>query len=35
VVRVPLFIGPGETVRVDVRTGRYVERAHNERKQIA
>lgn len=26
-IRVPLFIGPGETVRVDLRTGHYVERA--------
>lgn len=34
-LRVPLFIGPGETVRVDVRTGRYVERAHAERKRSA
>jgi elongation factor P len=34
-VRVPLFIGPGETVRVDLKTGRYVERGHNERKHIA
>ena len=34
-VRVPLFIGPGESVRVDVRTGRYVERARAERKRIA
>lgn len=26
-VRVPLFIAPGETLRIDVKTGRYVERA--------
>ncbi len=35
VIRVPLFIGPGEHVRVDVRTGRYVERGHSERKRTA
>jgi elongation factor P len=34
-IRVPLFIAPGEIVRVDVRTGRYVERAHTERKRSA
>jgi elongation factor P len=34
-VRVPLFIAPGETIRVDVRTCRYVERAHLERKRSA
>lgn len=34
-VRVPLFIGPGETVRVDVRTGRYIDRARFDRKRIA
>ncbi|HVH87855.1 MAG TPA: hypothetical protein VM912_14095, partial [Terriglobales bacterium] len=33
-VRVPLFIAPGETVRVDVKTGRYLERAHAERKAV-
>ena len=32
---VPLFIAPGETVRVEVKTGRYVERAHPERRRIA
>jgi elongation factor P len=32
VIRVPLFIGPGELVRVDVRTLRYLERAKSERK---
>ncbi|HUK48945.1 MAG TPA: hypothetical protein VLW06_15180 [Terriglobales bacterium] len=35
VIRVPLFIGPGEIVRVDVRTGRYVERARAEHKRSA
>src|SRR6516165_9185894 len=33
VIRVPLFIGPGETIRVDVRTLRYVERVKAERKR--
>ena len=32
-IRVPLFIAPGEMVRVEVRTGRYVERARSERKR--
>jgi len=32
-IHVPLFIAPGETVRVDVRTGRYIERAKTERKR--
>jgi len=32
---VPLFIAPGEIVRVEVKTGRYVERARPERKRIA
>ncbi|MGO9574992.1 MAG: elongation factor P [Terriglobales bacterium] len=35
VIRVPLFIAPGDTVRVDLRTMRYSERAHAERKRIA
>jgi len=35
VIRVPLFIAPGESVRVDVRTGHYVERAHSERRRTA
>jgi elongation factor P len=35
VIRVPLFIAPGESVRVDLRTGHYVERAHPDRKRIA
>lgn len=34
-IRVPLFIAPGEVVRVDVRDGRYVERARVERKRTA
>jgi elongation factor P len=34
-IRVPLFIAPDEHVRVDLRTGRYVERVHNDRKRIA
>lgn len=33
VIRVPLFIGPGETIRIDVRTLRYVERVKAERKR--
>ncbi|HUI82599.1 MAG TPA: translation elongation factor P, partial [Candidatus Binatia bacterium] len=32
VIRVPLFIAPGEMVRVDVRTLRYVERAKSARR---
>lgn len=34
-VRVPLFVAPGEKIRVDVRTGRYVERARTQRKRSA
>jgi elongation factor P len=34
-LRVPLFIDAGETVRVDVRDGHYVERARLERKRSA
>jgi len=34
-IRVPLFIAPGEMVRVEVKTGRYVERARGERKRSA
>ena len=34
-IRVPLFIAPGEIVRVNLRTGQYVERAHPDRKRIA
>lgn len=35
VIRVPLFIAPGESVRVNLRTSQYVERAHPDRKRIA
>jgi elongation factor P len=35
VIRVPLFIAPGESVRVDLRTSQYVERAHPDRKRVA
>jgi len=34
-IRVPLFIAPGEHVRVDLRTGRYLERVHTDRKRSA
>ncbi len=34
-IRVPLFIAPGEMVRGEVKTGRYVERARGERKRSA
>ena len=34
-IRVPLFIAPDEHVRVDLRTGRYIERVHNDRKRVA
>jgi hypothetical protein len=34
-IRVPLFIAPGEIVRVDIKAGRYVERARAERKHAA
>ena len=34
-VRVPLFIAPGEMVRVEVKSGRYVERARAEHKWSA
>ena len=30
-----LFIAPDERVRVDLRTGRYIERVHGDRKRIA
>ena len=33
--RVPLFIAEGETVRIEISTGRYVERAHADRKRTA
>lgn len=32
-VQVPLFISPGETVRVELSTGRYVERVRTDRKK--
>ena len=32
-IQVPLFVGPGEVVRVEVRTGRYIDRARAERKR--
>ncbi len=35
VIRVPLFIGPGENVRVELRTARYLERVHPERRRVA
>jgi elongation factor P len=35
VIRVPLFIAPGESVRVNLHTSQYVERAHHDRKRIA
>jgi elongation factor P len=34
-IRVPLFIAPGEMVRVEVKTGRYVERARVDHKRSA
>lgn len=34
-IRVPLFIAPGEIVRVDWRAGRYLERARAERRRSA
>jgi len=34
-IRVPLFIAPDDRVRVDLKTGRYIERAHGDRKRIA
>ncbi|HXR16655.1 MAG TPA: hypothetical protein VN777_10695 [Terriglobales bacterium] len=34
-IQVPLFIAPGEVVRVEVKTGRYVERAHPDRRRSA
>jgi elongation factor P len=34
-IRVPLFIAPGEVVRVEVKTGRYLERARAEHKWTA
>jgi len=32
-IKVPLNIGPGETVRVDVRTGKYVDRVRGDKKK--
>jgi len=34
-IQVPLFIGAGELVRVDVRTTRYIDRVRAERKRGA
>lgn len=34
-IHVPLFIAPGDWVRVDLRTSRYMERVHEDRKRIA
>jgi elongation factor P len=34
-VQVPMFVGPGETLRVEVKTGRYIERVRAERKRGA
>ena len=34
-IRVPLFIAPGDWVRVDLRESRYMERVHEDRKRIA
>ena len=34
-VQVPLFVGPNEMVRVEVKTGRYIERVRAERKRGA
>jgi elongation factor P len=34
-IQVPLFIGAGEVVRVEVRTGRYIDRVRAERKRGA
>jgi elongation factor P len=34
-VQVPLFVGPDEMVRVEVKTGRYIERVRAERKRGA
>lgn len=34
-IRVPLFVAPGEMVRVDINTGRYVERARADRRRVA
>jgi len=34
-IKVPLFIAPGEIVRVEVKTGRYVDRVRTEKKKGA
>lgn len=34
-IRVPLFIAPEEWVRVDLRTGRYLEPFHSDHRRIA
>ncbi|HVO64076.1 MAG TPA: hypothetical protein VMT53_24360 [Terriglobales bacterium] len=34
-VRVPLFIAEGETIRIELQTGRYIERVRTERKRSA
>jgi hypothetical protein len=34
-IHVPWFIAPGETVRVEVKAGRYLERVRVERKRSA
>lgn len=34
-IRVPLFIAPGETVRVEVRTGKYLDRVRADKKKRA
>ncbi len=33
--RVPLFIGVGDMVRIEMKTGRYIERGHMDRKRSA
>jgi elongation factor P len=35
IVQVPMFVGPGEVIRVEVKTGRYLERARVARKRGA
>ena len=32
-VQVPMFVAPGEVVRVEVKTGHYIERVRAERKR--
>jgi Elongation factor P, C-terminal len=32
-IRVPLFIALGETIRIDLKTGRYLERVRGEMKK--